>query len=398
MLRYASRGERLFDVRATTLVEGEVKQRVTERVRARAGLAFLLALVVFRHRRLARYANAVAARSPRSRPDSRARRSFRSTSIRISRGCSTRRSTSRPRGGPLTGNAGALATTERDRPARDPRGVSAAERTATSRWGASATVLLVAGLGPFLLRELARGVQIPLHGVDATLWLIWEIPLFLAAVSVLLAGAAAGAAIAWAAPWPVAVGRAAGRDDRGGSRARRVGSPGAVAVVVRVSVGWRDRHARAEPAQPLASSSARRPSRRSAPRRSCGAARRAVASTPRCAISLVSVRSIPSRSTLLRRFGKDLDGDYAPESRQALLQHFVISDLASAGNPVELSAWPTDTGAVARFRDGADSESESGGCAPRRTRAPDADDCPRARGDGHGDRARDGRAVGHRAA
>jgi hypothetical protein len=61
-----------------------------------------------------------------------------------------------------------------------------------SRIGAIITILLVVGLGPFLLRELARGVQIPQHGVDAALWLIWEIPLFLAAVSVLLAGAAAG--------------------------------------------------------------------------------------------------------------------------------------------------------------------------------------------------------------
>src|SRR5947208_11362927 len=66
-------------------------------------------------------------------------------------------------------------------------------------------ILMVAGLGPFLLRDLARGVQIPAHGVDASLWLIWEIPLFLAAVSVLLAGAAAGAATLGArrgmSPW-----------------------------------------------------------------------------------------------------------------------------------------------------------------------------------------------------
>jgi signal transduction histidine kinase len=55
-------------------------------------------------------------------------------------------------------------------------------------------VLLVAGLGPFLLRDLARGIQIPPYGVSASLWLIWEVPLFLAAVSVILAGAAAGSA------------------------------------------------------------------------------------------------------------------------------------------------------------------------------------------------------------
>ena len=37
--------------------------------------------------------------------------------------------------------------------------------------------------------------RFPPHGVDAQLWLIWEIPLFLAAVTVLLTGAAAGAAL-----------------------------------------------------------------------------------------------------------------------------------------------------------------------------------------------------------
>ena len=98
-----------------------------------------------------------------------------------------------PRGGPLTGNAGALATTS----ALVLLGVLAVfrRRAPLSRVGGVMTVMLVAGLGPFLLRELARGVQIPPHGVDSTLWLIWEIPLFLAAVSVLLAGTAAGATI-----------------------------------------------------------------------------------------------------------------------------------------------------------------------------------------------------------
>src|SRR5207244_599574 len=55
-------------------------------------------------------------------------------------------------------------------------------------------VLVVAGLGPFLLRDLARGIQIPSYGVSASLWLIWEGPLFLAAVSVILAAAAPASA------------------------------------------------------------------------------------------------------------------------------------------------------------------------------------------------------------
>ena len=65
----------------------------------------------------------------------------------------------------------------------------------TSRWAAVVTTLAVAGLGPFLLRDLSRGVHTPLRGVDASLWLVWEVPLFLAAVSVLLSGAAAGATV-----------------------------------------------------------------------------------------------------------------------------------------------------------------------------------------------------------
>ncbi len=112
-----------------------------------------------------------------------------------------------PRGGPLTGNAGALFTTS----VLVLLGVLAVFRRQMrrpSRLAAIATVVIVAGLGPFLLRELARGIQIPVRGVGARLWLAWEVPLFLAAVSVLLAGAAAGASIlgprrglpSWVAP------------------------------------------------------------------------------------------------------------------------------------------------------------------------------------------------------
>ena len=98
------------------------------------------------------------------------------------------------RGGPLTGNAAALAMTS----AVVLLGVLAVFRRGgrrTSRWAAVVTTLAVAGLGPFLLRDLSRGVHTPLRGVDASLWLVWEVPLFLAAVSVLLSGAAAGAIV-----------------------------------------------------------------------------------------------------------------------------------------------------------------------------------------------------------
>jgi signal transduction histidine kinase len=45
-----------------------------------------------------------------------------------------------------------------------------------------------------------------------------------------------------------------------------------------------------------------------------------------------------------------LQSDAAPISRQALLRLYVVSDIASAGNPIVISAWPTDSGPVAEFK------------------------------------------------
>ena len=60
------------------------------------------------------------------------------------------------------------------------------------RLGAALVVLVIAGLGPFLLRDLARGVAIPPSGAGTGLWLAWEVALFLAATSLLAAGITAG--------------------------------------------------------------------------------------------------------------------------------------------------------------------------------------------------------------
>jgi len=53
-------------------------------------------------------------------------------------------------------------------------------------------VIIIAGLAPFLLRELANGVQVPAVGVPVELWLSWQVTLFLASVTVLLLGVSAG--------------------------------------------------------------------------------------------------------------------------------------------------------------------------------------------------------------
>jgi two-component system nitrogen regulation sensor histidine kinase NtrY len=65
---------------------------------------------------------------------------------------------------------------------------------AQSRWLALAIVLVLMVAGPFLLRDLARGVTSPPGGVTAGLWLGWEVALFLAATALLLGAAAAGGA------------------------------------------------------------------------------------------------------------------------------------------------------------------------------------------------------------
>ena len=47
VLRYETDGRRLFDVRANPLLQGEVSQRISERARAQAGIAFVFALIGF---------------------------------------------------------------------------------------------------------------------------------------------------------------------------------------------------------------------------------------------------------------------------------------------------------------------------------------------------------------
>ncbi len=98
-----------------------------------------------------------------------------------------------PLGGPLTANAAALGFTSA-LSLLILLSVTRRQARVAGSWPAVAIVILVAGLGPFLLRDLARGIQIPTYGVSATLWLVWEVPLFLAATAVLLSGAAAGSA------------------------------------------------------------------------------------------------------------------------------------------------------------------------------------------------------------
>ena len=345
LLHYQVGGLPLFDTRAKPLVQGEVTQRVLERVRIRAGAAFILALACFiigvwrSTRRLAQRVGALGvgmvctALIPLNEY-SNITRLF-DPSMYFT-----------PRGGPLTGNAGALAATS----AIVLLGILAVFRRQaqrTPRWGAILTILLVSGLGPFLLRELARGVEVPLHGVDGSLWLIWEIPLFLAAVSVLLAGAAAGAIVLgarrglspWAAPFVATVGAVLAPVvwDAPGRWPWWYAIVWVVAIVM-LALSRRTRFVILSAAIVAA----------------LGATTLVWARTARGRVD-AAIRDLQSLSqpdptavALLRRFGDSLSV-YAPTSRAGLLLQYAVSDIAAAGNPIALSAWPTDSGPSAEF-------------------------------------------------
>jgi signal transduction histidine kinase len=68
-------------------------------------------------------------------------------------------------------------------------------RLTSSRALALILVLISASLGPFILRDLARGIALPSNGVSIAMWIAWQLAIALAGASILHAGAAAGRTI-----------------------------------------------------------------------------------------------------------------------------------------------------------------------------------------------------------
>jgi signal transduction histidine kinase len=347
VLRYAVGGVRLFDVRAISYQQGEVAQRAIESVRARAGVAFVIALVCFIigvwrgtrsvGQRLAALAVGLACTAlvPLSQYSNLTR--LFDPAVYFT-----------PAGGPLTGNAGALAATS----ALAILFIFALFRRSARRfspWTSFVTILLVAGLGPFLLRDLARGVQAPVRGVDTILWLIWEVPLFLAAVSVLLLGANAGANVLgrrrglppWVAPGLASIaGMLAPVVWHAPGRWPWWYAPIWIIAIAMLAFSRRSRFVILSASTVAAVGATTLVWGRAAKGR--------VEAAERDLVGLSRADSVSA--ALLRRFGLDLQSDAAPLSRQALLRTYVVSDVASAGNPIDISAWPTDSGPVAEFK------------------------------------------------
>ena len=217
-------------------------------------------------------------------------------------------------------------------------------------WLPAVAILVMASLGPFLLRELARGIALPGRGASIQLWLSWQVPLFLAAAAILLAGASAGrmllgrwrgvtpwaapvlaalasliAPLLWLAPgrlpsWYVGLWIIAMTALALSRRSRAlVASVGVVAACGATTLTW---YAVSRARVQLAESEVAR------------------LSTPD-----------PGTRELTERLAEIVRTGEPPLERSELLKRFVESPLAAAGNPVELSSWrPGDLRPYAELR------------------------------------------------
>ena len=210
-----------------------------------------------------------------------------------------------------------------------------------SRPAAIVLVLAIAGGGPFLMRDLARGIAAPAWGISQGLWLAWQVALFLAGVSVVLAGATAG--------------RAAVRGRRG--LPPSVAPTLSIVAALAAPAVWEapGRFPGWYPVIWIAAIAALALTRRS--RRfmlsastvaALGAATLVWGNVARKRVELAEreIRALgdvdPTASLLLRRFGDNLGNGAPPVSRAAMLRQYVASDLAAANFPVEITAWSAE--------------------------------------------------------
>lgn len=219
-----------------------------------------------------------------------------------------------------------------------------------SRWAAVIVTLIVVGLGPFLLRNLARGITAPASGVPASLWLAWQTALFLAATATILGGVAAGRSL-------IRVG---------------VGLPVLIAPVLaacaallaqplwNVPGGWPPWY----PALWIVAIGALAVTRRTrtvvlsaAAVAGLGAMTLVWSSTVSGRVALAErdvtglTRVDPVVGTLLERFADDLNSAPSPHSRAELLAAYAASDLAAADFAVQLGAWSPAGELVAQLTD-----------------------------------------------
>ncbi|MDB4882933.1 MAG: histidine kinase region domain protein, partial [Gemmatimonadetes bacterium] len=193
-------------------------------------------------------------------------------------------------------------------------------------------------LGPYFVRTLSRGITPPAEGAGAALWVIWEIPLCLAATTLLVLAA-------WG-----------GRAGLGGRRGVDPSVAPALALLAAILAPlvwmapgqWPQWYA-ALWALAVGALVTARSSRRwllsAASVAALGATTVVWGSTSRGRVELAErdVRGLSApdsyAGTLVSRLAGDLLGDSLPRTPQALLERYVFSDLASSGYPAALASW-----------------------------------------------------------
>ncbi|MGQ0713586.1 MAG: ATP-binding protein [Gemmatimonadaceae bacterium] len=240
-------------------------------------------------------------------------------------------------GGPFTASVGALAATSAILLLALLTVLRARARAAW-RPAAMVIVVVVMSLGPFLLRDLARGVTVPASGITLGLWLAWQVALFLAAAALLLGAAAAGGAVL------------------GPTR----GLPPAIAPILAAlaaligPVVWEapGRWPGWYPILWIAAIGALALTRRhvafvviAATVAAFGAASLTWGAGVRGRVALANddVNDLaapdPYPVALLERLGDSIEAGPPPLAEADLLRRYVRSDLSGAGYPVELSSW-----------------------------------------------------------
>ncbi|MEO8561170.1 MAG: ATP-binding protein [bacterium] len=208
---------------------------------------------------------------------------------------------------------------------------------------AAGAVLALTGalLGPYFVRTLSRGIAPPAEGAGAALWLIWEIPLCLAATTLLVLASWGGR---------IALGGRRGVDPSAGPVVALLAA--ILAPLVWTAPGqWPQWYAGLW-ALAIGALVLARPSRRwllsAATVAALGATTVVWGSTSRGRVELAErdVRGLsesdPYATTLIGRLVADLSGDSLPRTTEALLERYVLSDLASSGYPVALASWVGD--------------------------------------------------------
>jgi nitrogen fixation/metabolism regulation signal transduction histidine kinase len=243
-------------------------------------------------------------------------------------------------GGPFTASVGAL-------------GISSAilllalltvlraRARASWRLAAMVIVVIVMSLGPFMLRDLARGVTVPASGITLALWLSWQVALFLAAAALLLGAAAAGGAVLGAT--------------RGLHPAIAPILAGAAALIGPVVWDAPGRWPGWYPILWIAAIGALALTRRhvafivtAATVAAFGAATLTWGAGVRGRVALANddvgdlAAPDPYPVALLERLADSIEVGPPPLTEAELLRRFVRSDLAGAGYPVFLSTWLPD--------------------------------------------------------